>query len=723
MRLTLRNLLAYLNDELSAEQTRELGPRIAASEPAQQMIEKLQSLLRRRRLSAPDIHLGDERSPQEPNYVSAYIDCELTEEEQAVFEAMCLENDVHLAEVAACLSLKTLGDQASIRVPPTALRRMYQLVKGREAVPDRQPPKPKEKLGVAAERSVDGVAEDEEEALLLLDPLYQQVRRKWSGRLAPLAAAFLAVLVGGMLYWLSQMQPETSPFAASAPADGGLSQANQKPALTPEETRQVVREGSRPEALVGRLAGFAAARPALPPNFLLALGHETQALAEGATGERPAAEPAAAERPATDVPPPIPDQPPPVEMKEPTPKDAPPAEPPPPPPVVKVAAGQYDSDPAKDGPLFRLAGPSDWRPTPAQASVLTGEPLLTLPGMRAELTLANGLRLALCGAQPGEAAPKQGLPFAEASCLLSKNAEADAELTLEAGRFLLSRKGDGLAKVKLRFRDADWLVTILHPETEVSLEASGRLAPGAENPDGRFALAVQKGIIEVERGGKKETLREKQGLVWDSQDPDPAGLGTVREVAMPWVSKKPILAPDVRDGQAAFQKRLNERLAQAGPSLPWIKVACDEALLSRRPTEQQLALQSLAAFGQFGQLVGALDDPERPAVRRAAWEALTQAMGRTPGQLERLRQALLARGWSDADAALVVELARGSAQGVKPSVEKLLAVMQRPRLALREMAFASLQQLVPLERPNFDPAGGLEAREKALEALRKKLLQ
>ena len=56
MRLTLRTLLAYLEDELKPSESKEIGQKIAASPVATSLAQRIREVMRRRRLSAEDLN-------------------------------------------------------------------------------------------------------------------------------------------------------------------------------------------------------------------------------------------------------------------------------------------------------------------------------------------------------------------------------------------------------------------------------------------------------------------------------------------------------------------------------------------------------------------------------------------------------------------------------------------------------------------------------------------
>lgn len=130
LRLTLRTLLAWLDDTLPAAEVRQIGQQVKETPVAKELMERIQKVTRRRRLTVPPSTGPDST---DANTVANYLDNELTPDQVAEYEKRCLNSDVHLAEVASCHQiLSMLGQKA--KVPPEAKQRMYRLVKGREAI-------------------------------------------------------------------------------------------------------------------------------------------------------------------------------------------------------------------------------------------------------------------------------------------------------------------------------------------------------------------------------------------------------------------------------------------------------------------------------------------------------------------------------------------------------------------------------------------------------------
>ena len=138
MRLTLRTLLSYLDDMLEPGQAKAIGAKVAESEQARELTERIKQVTRRRRLTTPPT---SGPGGIDANTIAEYLDNDVTPEKAAEVEQICLASDVHLAEVAACHQILTIVLGEPALVPPASKQRMYALVKGPESIPFRKPAK------------------------------------------------------------------------------------------------------------------------------------------------------------------------------------------------------------------------------------------------------------------------------------------------------------------------------------------------------------------------------------------------------------------------------------------------------------------------------------------------------------------------------------------------------------------------------------------------------
>jgi len=137
MRLTLRTLLAYMDDILEPADHEDLGKKIEASDFASELIHRSRDTVRRLRLGAPAVLASgsddvlDSINLSDANSVSEYLDNTLPPEKVADFERMCLEPgnvpDMHLAEVASCHHVLTMVLGEPAEVDAELKSRMYQL--------------------------------------------------------------------------------------------------------------------------------------------------------------------------------------------------------------------------------------------------------------------------------------------------------------------------------------------------------------------------------------------------------------------------------------------------------------------------------------------------------------------------------------------------------------------------------------------------------------------
>src|SRR5438067_3760034 len=125
MRLTLRTMLAYLDDVLDPGDADELKRKIEESDFASGLVARIRGATAKLRMDAPK--LDGKGMGNDANTVAEYLDSQLEQDRVAEFERVCLESDKHLCEVASCHQVLTLVLGKPADVPQELRDRIYAL--------------------------------------------------------------------------------------------------------------------------------------------------------------------------------------------------------------------------------------------------------------------------------------------------------------------------------------------------------------------------------------------------------------------------------------------------------------------------------------------------------------------------------------------------------------------------------------------------------------------
>ena len=412
MRLTLRTLLAYLDDILEPRDAAEISRKIEESKFATDLIHRIRNSMRRLRLGAPPVEARG--TGLDANTVSEYLDNikTLRPEQIADFEKVCLESDVHLAEVASCHQILALVLGQPADVDEATRARMYQLGAGEaSAAQSAGPADPVEPAGADAPRLLDADDQlDVQPAVPIVSaPIGRKPDYRQVGKRLPVRSLAITLVCGFLLAVVALRA--MGPFGPSHPVwrllSGGEKTAVAESGEQPE--RPIAESGdptadaaAAPEKPIAAKpdelerppsAGDAATSPAGPASPVKV---ETAAAIPPADNSSPAAPPAA-----DSVTPPVPapaGEMPAAETAS-KPETTQPADSdtttPPPAPPERQSVGRYISEEQVLAQLDSETG--SWFRLSTDELLSRGNRILSLPTYRPQILLAPNVKITFSG--------------------------------------------------------------------------------------------------------------------------------------------------------------------------------------------------------------------------------------------------------------------------------------------------------------------------------------
>jgi len=672
MRLTLRTLLAYMDDILDPTDHEDLGKKIESSDFATELIHRSRDTVRRLRLGAPAVLstdgedvLGAEMTA-DANTVAEYLDNTLSPESVAEFERICLEPgvnaDVHLAEVASCHHVLTmvLGEPAEIAAE--IRERMYalpdELASGKllriepSHQADQQAPPPQPNAPV--------VSSPVERATEVPDYLRAASSARRS-RIRWISAALILVMVSivGYVVWEPVPEPELPPEMAAGGMDsleeglmigefenespsvsiesaadgdsqappfdpGGVSEETAEPSVAADEFDDAppsespsplpVTEGDEPDAdeaetRVVDVAPLPEMSEPEPP--LAATDSETDAEDETAVGEDP-------DEALTDL----------TEV--------------PPPPVAEgpVQIGNYLGS-SGDVLLRRDSTNEKWIRLPPRTAISTGDRLLTLPKFRTHVSLADGNVYLSGGTQ---------LAFPEPDVF---GEEAHFTLDIVYGRLLFNAGLNGAhmaLKIDDQFRQVE-----LSGSASLAVEVRRVFVPGSNFEHETAPIEVfwylTSGSIEWPgpAGGMQTIIAPSAWKTVDSVDELPQPIDQLPQ----WIDSE-----GITDMERRARNTLAEEL-KSGESVGLTLLELNDPRGGGRRREvRTLAAESNLYVGEFEPFVKALSDTDQIRYWVSHIDSLREAMALSPVVASRVRKAFeKLRGQKSAD--VLMEMVRG----------------------------------------------------------------
>jgi hypothetical protein len=666
MRLTLRTLLAYLDDTLEPAEARLIGQKVAESETAQELIARIKEVTRRRRITTPAP--GGPGEKVDPNNIAGYLDNALAPEALADVETLALASDVHLAEIAACHQILSIVLGEPAMVPPTAYQRMYALAKPPESNPQHQPPMPREPEDALTE------GKEVDEALRLGLPAMHGGSSR-SNRLILIGAAACVLLLLGVAIWqllpsfARDGQGEDVASATDKPKrllpSFGANKKNKAPAKTDAEATP--KKEPDPKDKPGDKDTKIEDKAKLPePKEIMPVEKEKKS--DVAAPLNAAA----------------------VFIGQ--------FEPPAPPGsavLVQLVADKKQPERKQWTRLIRTKDP---------ARVLSNAPLVSLPGYHSVVELDKGLRLTLWGNLP----EIWRLPFAlESVVTVHPSEDVDLDLTLGRGRIAIANPKDQPRTVRLRFENPSvanktevWDIKLLEKGTEVMVNLASFHLPGEQfflNKDDPQRKGPAAGVVLVVLSGSAEVKLDNQPA--EKLVPPPAGpilswvsrLGKLTlhkaDQMPPWTQPLPALAKDDPDSKArpavlAALTSLNIDLSGQALETGLVKAAAANDIQKHR-----LVVRCAGALDDLQRVIEALEDKELE-VRRAGVETLRIWIGASRDNDYKLFQQLQPT-YSPDDARLIMTLLHrwSPEDDASPKLrEMLVGNLTHKKVGIRELA-------------------------------------
>ncbi|MBC7818690.1 MAG: hypothetical protein IAG10_17510 [Planctomycetaceae bacterium] len=701
MRLTLRTLIAYLDDELQPDQAKEIGQKLTESSYATALVDRIKEVMRRRRLSAPE--LFGKGAGLDPNLVAEYLDSELTPAEVVDVEKICLDSDMHLAEVAACHQILTLvlGDPVEVRqetrsrmygLGPVATSDVVRANDFLEALPGR------ESRSIPMIASSVSPAHNGSPDHALPDYLQPQTSWRRTGMLV------LVLLIG--IGWVSLMMNDPTMTSQLRP---GARPENES--TTSEKTALAT----------GDLPGANAVKPPVTPDLSKdpqiaqldpAISNKPRDVRVVAPKELPEIEPEFA--PAKPVKPlSTPPQPAEAVNK--------PAVEPDEAPLAKVMTAQKLARVSKDGILLRFDSEAhDFVVCPRGAELKPGDRLACPEPFRADLMVGDDLCLvALNGGTavrtlgPDEHAAlgfdvEQGALLFEARGLRSAEDNADEvkpqKPSLPITLMLYGRR----TRLELATDDAVCGLEVRRHEPthfETDLEAPGFTA----------SLHVARGSVRfINVDGKAATI-EGPGFLPITSDAAAnmknSEIGRASQLVLPdW------LEPDPKRAAAKLKRPYNIPFEKEFDADQPLLLSMPAVVSNPRPAISELAVKCLALTDSHEPLVKALARGDHREARLVAITGLRQWLPLDPRNRVLLK-AELAKHFLPSDADAVYRLLWGFDQSdakIPATSRTLVGWLESEHLAIRELAFFHVQRLTGLKH-EYSPINPPGQRRAAVE--------
>lgn len=703
MRLTLRTMLAYLDDILEPKDADEIGKKIEQSETATNLIHRIRDVMRRLRLGAPNV--TDRGAGLDPNTVAEYLDNTLPDARVPDFERVCLESDIHLAEVASCHQVLALVLGEPAEVDPASRQQMYELPEVLASKTKSKPTPPK--LPKPLERpATDG---DHHEQIHpprskppVPDYLRETARKRRLWRVVMgmvcLFTLVLAVLTatgqfkpGSALERLLGLsegrapiarateesdRPETKPAIEEAKTGEKVSVSQstvREPAAEPSTMRQPSAVLDEPRSAAQEPKGLpstdtAATVPSPPPSKSPAVAPakpgegsplkkadaETQLKAAPAShvGSMPVS-PTAPEAKSAPVNATAPESEP----------NQPSREPPEPAPVPVEQVAKYVS-PA--GLLLKFDPDSAaWQRVAPNALLSSQDKILSLPAYRPIVLLVGDVRMEMVDGTRVDLRPVDG--------------QSASAVNVDFGRIVLRSDGKEKGRIRVHIGERNGLITFGDADSVVAIQVGRLRVPGVDpevQPLPRSAeIFVISGKIAWQEGDTGAPVAVAAPVRLTLND-KPLEAVAVQQLPA-WISPEAVVSLEQQAAGAL------DRETEGRP----MGLALRELADHRKREVRWLAMRCLGYLGDFQPVVTALNDPEKKQDWQEYTERLREAVVRSPDTAAVVR-SMMQRVYGNDGAGLYELLWKYPDDRLTPEdAAQLIRQLDNELLAFRVLAF------------------------------------
>jgi hypothetical protein len=678
MRLTLRTLLAYMEDRLPPANAREIGQKIAKSPFSTELMDRIREVLRKRRLA----NAGHSQSTIDANLVAEYLDDQLTPELVARIEREFLSSDIALAEIAASYQI-VASLHETVAIEDRLRQRLYDLdPSGRMEVVHALGQSTSERQAVPAEET--SAAE--------WQPLGSRVAS--SGRLP------IYVVIAMAFVWLGVVSTDPALFTdASDQAQDAVAVVDINPGGD-DVAGNDVPTGEDDSVLLADVSNDA--EPAVPeidvPDEsttpvtveMSDTGTGSTQPANATTGQDSTVKPPAADS-ATEV----------------VPADQDPLA------AQHVAVRMLDSFQAVMvlGPdtgmwsIARPGGAGDLSPDERQlfdwSDTLSNKWLSIPGGFETTISIDDvGWAYRLLGPAISAVTLESetpGFSLVTGRAFIESTPIPGVEDDVPRSVYL----GAGATMQQITLLTADTVVgvevALIPPRPDSAALANNGVLGLAVIPvhaDRRISLYVVAGRIQLHdaNGDASAELQERQSVTWTSL---PSGENTdviIQDLAQPGLQPDWLFPQDPLPEIEALKSQVADKLASSSN----LSVAAVEESADRNSQVAVLAAGYLAVTRSIGPLLSVLLQSNDESVRRAAIDGLSAACSQTRAGFEEVKRQLETHlPQTDADLMLALLYGVSEEQARQPAFcAELLGLLSHDKLILRELAFYRMETII-----------------------------